>query len=104
MEKKRVVTSMEKISPEIKDLIIEQYPYGWKDSVIRINKPTGEFFHAIRIETSDSIYLIKVQVKVDNKSDLDKEDEKGYSNSGDGDDDDGGDDSYDGSEEPADEE
>jgi hypothetical protein len=89
MDKKRVVTSMDKITPEIRDLIAEQYPFGWKDRVFRINKPNGEFFHAITLDTPETAYLIKVPVKVDSKADLDKEDEKGYA--GDDSDDDGAD-------------
>ncbi|MCB2219292.1 MAG: hypothetical protein KQI35_02770 [Bacteroidetes bacterium] len=87
MDKKRVVTSLDKITPEIRDLIAKQYPLGWKDRVFRINKPNGEFFHAITLDTPETAYLIKVPVKVDSKADLDKEDEKGYS-VGDSDDDD----------------
>lgn len=87
---------MEKIPAEIKNLIMEQYPYGWKDSVIRITKPTGEFFHAIRVDTPETTYLIKVQVKIDNKADLDKEDSKSY-DAGDDESDDGGNEEYDGS-------
>ena len=88
MEKKRIVTSMDKITPELRDLIIEAYPYGWKDKVIRITKPNGEFFHAFPLDTPEIAYLIKVQVKVDSKADLEKEDDRGY-----GGDDEGGDDS-----------
>ena len=83
MDKKRIVTSMDKITPEIKKLIAETYPFGWKNNVIRINKPNGEFFHAIPLSTPEIAYLIKVQVKVDSKSDLEKEEQKGYSNDGD---------------------
>ncbi len=81
MTKKRIITSIEKVSQEVRDLITAAYPYGWKNNVLRINKPNGEFFHAITLETREVSYLIKVAVKVDSKADLDKEDEKGYSDS-----------------------
>ncbi|MFU8843691.1 MAG: hypothetical protein ACNA7V_07775 [Bacteroidales bacterium] len=86
MEKKRIVTSMDKITPEIKKLIAETYPFGWKNNVIRINKPNGEFFHAIPLNTPEIAYLIKVQVKVDSKTDLEKEEQKGFSSESESDD------------------
>jgi hypothetical protein len=89
MEKKRIVTSMDKITPEIRKLISETYPYGWKNNVIRINKPNGEFFHAFPLDTPEIAYLIKVQVKVDSKTDLEKEEQKGFA-AGDDDSDDSG--------------
>ncbi len=90
---------MDKITPEIRDLIAEQYPYGWKDRVIRINKPNGEFFHAITLDTPETAYLIKVQVKIDSKADLDKEEDKGYGDDDSDDSTDSGDDGDDGSDE-----
>jgi hypothetical protein len=86
MEKKRIVTSMDKITPEIRKLIAETYPFGWKNNVIRINKPSGEFFHAIPLNTPETAYLIKVQVKVDSKTDLEKEEQKGFSSDSEADD------------------
>jgi hypothetical protein len=78
MDKKRIVTSLDKLSPEIKKLISEKYPFGWSNNVVRINKPSGDFFYAIPLETSDVSYMIKVPVKVDSKADLEKEEEKAY--------------------------
>jgi len=88
MTKKRIITSIEKVSQDVRNLITEAYPLGWKNNVLRINKPNGEFFHAITLETDDTSYLIKVAVKIDSKTDLEKEEEKSYRNS-DTDDDDG---------------
>ncbi|MCB0807560.1 MAG: hypothetical protein KDC05_17330 [Bacteroidales bacterium] len=87
MAKKRIITSIEKVSQEVRDLITETYPLGWKNNVLRINKPNGEFFHAITLETDEISYLIKVAVKVDSKADLEKEEEKGYAGSSDNGDD-----------------
>lgn len=69
---------MDKIPGDLRDLIAETYPLGWKNNVLRINKPNGEFFHAITLETSEISYLIKVPVKVDSKADLEKEEEKTF--------------------------
>jgi hypothetical protein len=76
MDKKRIVTSLDKISPEIKKMIAEKYPLGWSNNVLRINKPSGEFFHAIPLETPDIFYMIKVPVKIDSKAELEKEESK----------------------------
>lgn len=76
MTKRKIVTSMEKISQELRDRIYEVFPDGWSNHVKRITKPTGDFFYAITVDTEDATYLIKVPVKVDSKSDLEKEEER----------------------------
>jgi hypothetical protein len=76
MTKKRAITSLEKLSPELLKKLYELYPGGWSDSIKRINKPNGEFFHGISLETEETIYMVKVPVKVDSKSDLEKEERK----------------------------
>ncbi|MEZ5198188.1 MAG: hypothetical protein R2764_17905 [Bacteroidales bacterium] len=91
MDKKKIVTSYEKITPEIKQLIMEKYTDGWKDHVKRVNKPDGTFFHAISVDTKEISYLIKVQVKIDSKSDLEKETSDEKINFKDDDSDDGND-------------
>lgn len=89
-DKKKVITSIDKLPPEIHDMVRQTYPFGWKDKIIRITKPNGEFFHAFPLDTPETAYLIKVQVKVDSKADLEKEEEKGYNNDDSGGDDDDG--------------
>ena len=76
MIKKRIVTSFDKLTPDIIEAIYKKYPDGWANHVMRVNKPNGEFFHAITIDTAEISYLVKVNVKVDTKSDLEKEEEK----------------------------
>ena len=76
MTKKRIVTSMDKLTPDVIEAIYKKYPDGWANHVMRVNKPNGEFFHAITIDTAEISYLVKVPVKVDSKSDLEKEEEK----------------------------
>lgn len=83
--KKRVVTSYEKLTPELHDALKVRYPYGYTDHMIRIDKPNGEFFYAVALETEDTSYLVKVNVKIDTKSD--EELEKDLFAEGDDDDD-----------------
>ena len=83
--KKRVVTSLEKLTPELLEALKARYPYGFTDHMIRIDKPTGEFFYAVTLETEDTIYLVKVNVKIDTKTE--EELEKDIFADDDGDDD-----------------
>lgn len=74
--KKRVVISYKNLTPELLDAVKKKYPFGYTDSMIRIDKGPGEFFYAIMLETEDVSYLIKVDVKVDSK--VEEEEDKDY--------------------------
>lgn len=76
--KKRVVVSYKNLSPELQEEIKKQYPNGYTDSMLRIDKDPGDFFYAIMLETDDVSYLVKVDVKVDDQ--LDEEEDKDYYN------------------------
>jgi len=76
MTKQRVITSLEKLTPELTKKLLEQHPAGWSQNLQRITKPSGDFFHAVTLETDEIIYMVKVPVKVDSKKDLKKEEEK----------------------------
>ncbi len=65
--KKKIVTSYQNLSDSIKEKVKEKYPYGYQDSMIRIDKGPNDFFYAIMLETEEVSYLIKIDVKVDNK-------------------------------------
>ncbi len=72
MVKNRVIKNIDKISDEVREAIREKYPDGWHNQVIRINKGDNTFFHAITVETEDTSYMIKVNVKVDSIEELEK--------------------------------
>lgn len=76
--KKRVVVSYKNLSPELQEEIKKQYPNGYTDSMLRIDKGPGDFFYAIMLETDDVSYLVKVDVKVDDQ--LDEGEDKDYYN------------------------
>jgi hypothetical protein len=63
--KRHIVVSYKKLQPELLKQLKEKYPTGWDDYVIKINKNPAEFFYAVMLETPDTSYLIKVDVKVD---------------------------------------
>lgn len=74
MEKKRVVVSFENLSAELQEVLKKKYPYGFLDSVIKVNTATSHFY-AVTMDTEDSSYLVKVNVKIDSKSeDVDNDD------------------------------
>lgn len=72
--KKRLVISYKNCSEEVLEAIRQQYPLGYSDNLIKIDKPNGDFFYAITVDTPEAYYLVKVDVKIDNitPEDLDK--------------------------------
>ena len=77
MEKKRLVISYNNLSPEVLELVKKKYPYGYLNSVIKVTKPNNDFFYAITLDTDDTSYLIKVNVKIDSKP-KDEDEEKDF--------------------------
>ncbi len=74
--KKRVVVSYKNLTPELQEEIKKQYPNGYTDSMLRVDKGPGDFFYAIMLETDEVSYLVKVDVKVDDQ--VEDEDDKDY--------------------------
>lgn len=69
---KRIIKNINNISDEVKEAVLEKYPDGWEDVVMRIDKPDKSFFHAITVDTEDSSYMIKVDVEVDSIEQLER--------------------------------
>lgn len=71
--KKRHVVSYEKLSGEVLDAFNEKYPGGLQtciDDVQKYPRPDGSFFHAVTLELPQDIYLVKVQIQVDDAEDI----------------------------------
>ena len=66
VQKKRLVISYKNCPEEVLLAIKEKYPTGYGDGIIKVEKPNGEFFHAITVDLEDICYLVKVNVKIDN--------------------------------------
>ena len=64
--KKKLMISYKNCSEDILRAIKEKYPLGYGDAIIKVEKPNGEFFHAITIDIDDVSYLVKINVKIDN--------------------------------------
>ena len=81
--KKHLVVSFKNLKPEVLELVKEKYPKGYSDYVIKVDKGNGEFFYAITLDTEDTSYLIKVDVKIDVNADDVEKDLFGAENGGD---------------------
>lgn len=71
--KKHLVTSYRNLSPELLAALKQKYPFGFAEAMLRIDKPTGDFFYAVPFETEEISYLIKIDVKIDDRSEEDEE-------------------------------
>ncbi len=76
--KKRSVVSFANLSPELQEEVKKLYPYGFTEAMMRIDKPNGEFFYAVPFETDEVMYLVKINVKIDDH--IEEEDDKDYYN------------------------
>lgn len=65
--KKKVVISYANLSQDLIEAFKTLYPAGYSDALIRVDKPNGEFFHVVPLETPEISYLVKVAVKIDTK-------------------------------------
>lgn len=72
--KKRVVVKLQNLPEELQDAVRKQYPHGFTDHMIRIEKGPGDFFYAVVFETEDTNYLVKIDVNIDGQ--IEEEDEK----------------------------
>jgi hypothetical protein len=75
VDKKRLIISYKNITPEIISAIREQYPEGYVNYIKKIDTGPSSFFHAITVETEDAIYMVKIDVKIDKKDALEKDEE-----------------------------
>lgn len=75
--KKRVVISYKNLAEDLQEQLKAQYPNGYTDSMMRIDKPNGDFFYAVILETDEINYLVKIDVKIDDGN-IDDEDKDYY--------------------------
>ena len=76
--KKRVVVKLQSMPEELQEEVRKQYPYGFTDHMMRIDKGPGDFFYAVVFETEDTNYLVKIDVNVDGQ--IEDDDDKEYYN------------------------
>lgn len=66
--KKRAVISYDNMSAELLAAFKEKYPRGYTDyagDIFKVDKPDGSFFYAVYLELTDAIYLVKIDVDID---------------------------------------
>ena len=74
--KKKLVVSLKNMTPELQEEVKAAYPTGFADYMMRIPKPSGEFFFAVPFETEEISYLVKIDVKIDDAAH--EEEDKDY--------------------------
>lgn len=77
---KRVIVDYIKIPEEILQKLVEKYPLGYKNSdIISFTNAKGERVEVVELKTEDTIYLVKVSQKLEDKMDdfvFDEEEEE----------------------------
>lgn len=63
MEKRKVVIDYSRLSEELLAIFDETYPTGIAGKTIRFPNSKGEIVSAVRIETDDTIYLVKIMAR-----------------------------------------
>ncbi len=74
--KKKLIVSYKNLSDELKELFKEAYPDGYTDHLQRTVKPNGDSIFSVPLETEDTTYMVKFEVKIDSglvDEDLDKD-------------------------------
>lgn len=63
---KRVIVDYKKLTPNILNLLVEEYPLGIDSAdIITFKNSKNETIEAIEVRTEETIYLVKVGVKLD---------------------------------------
>jgi hypothetical protein len=71
--KKHIAVSYRNVSPDVLKLLHLQYPLGWRDHIIKVNKSETDFFFAVTLDTPEISYLIKVDVEIDSREKLEED-------------------------------
>ena len=73
--KKRLIISFKNLNDDLRILFRDTYPDGYKEYIQKAYKPDGEPLFVVPLETEDTSYLIKFDVKVDtlHAEDIEKE-------------------------------
>ena len=61
----RIIVEYAKLTNEILNLLVEKFPDGYDDSdIIRFKNAKNETIEAVEVKTDDTIYLVKVSMKL----------------------------------------
>ena len=65
---KRIIVDYAKLTNEILSLLVERFPDGYDDAdVIQFTNAKGELIEAVEVRTDDTIYLVKVSTKLQDR-------------------------------------
>jgi len=73
--KKRAVVSYDNMSEELAAAFAAKYPKGLTDylpDIKKVTKPDGTDIYTVEVEIPSAIYLVKINIKVDDPDDVDK--------------------------------
>lgn len=65
--KKRLIISYKNLSDKDKEAFELKYQEGYNEYIQKIQKPDGTLLFVVPFETEESIYMVKVDVRVDTK-------------------------------------
>ena len=92
--KKKRFIAQENLPADARAAFDEKYPRGLADylqDAEEVRKPSGETIYAVRLEMEDTVYLVKVDIKVDSidvnewlEGDSEEGDQEGDYSGGDG--------------------
>lgn len=74
MEKKRIIINLNNLPTDALEALRIKYPLGYNNFVMKVKTGADSFFYAVTVDTDDASYLVKVPVKIDQKSTKDDED------------------------------
>jgi hypothetical protein len=64
--KKRVIIDYSKLTDDLLRYLVEKYPDGYDDrDVISFKNAKNETIEAIKVETDETIYLVKISTKLE---------------------------------------
>ena len=63
---KRLIVDYKKLTKDILDLLVSQYPYGFddEDDIIEFTSASGDIVKAVKVNAEDTIYLVKIGSKL----------------------------------------
>lgn len=60
-----IIVDYQKLSTEILNLLVEKFPNGYDDrDIISFRNSRNELIEAVEVKTEDTIYLVKVSVRL----------------------------------------
>jgi len=74
MEKKRIIINLNNLPPDALEAFRNKFPFGYNNFVMKVKTGNDSFFYAVTVDTNDASYLVKVPVKIDQKSGKEDED------------------------------